>query len=263
MCLKRLKPPLLRVCCLNCGRLAHFTMKAILGLSLQWSHIARHGISVARRCSGCRAGLVGCLRQRRTLCFCHFRRWCGVATGTSLPPLGAVRLGCLRCRLLRRSQRGTGRSLRALGGGSAACAGTFPSWSGVTLLQTLDTTHLSSGQVGLDARGFTFKVDFKVVSAQGIAKCLICAAIKGLVPRHPWAPTLFQLNHPVVVSLIALGTGCGQEVAGGQIAIRLGGICWHLRAHFDLGDLGDLAGFNLDLFLVDAVHVFVNTKVGH
>mmetsp|Transcript_3340 Transcript_3340/g.5574 ORF Transcript_3340/g.5574 Transcript_3340/m.5574 type:complete len:275 (-) Transcript_3340:32-856(-) len=258
------KPPLLRVCCLNHGGVAlQPLLKSKSRLSLQGSHVSRHRISVASCCrgggSGARLVGCGCLRQRGTLRFSHLhmRSSRDVSRAGALAALGAVRLrGLRRGGLGSGVQGGTCRSsLRALGHAPPR-AGALPGRCRFALLQTLDATHLAGGQVGLDARGVIFKVHLKVVPAQGITKWLIRAAIKGLVPWHPWAPTFLQLDHPVVVSLIGLGTRRGQEVAGGQIAIRLCSICWHLWAHFR-----DLNDFKLDL--VDAVHAFVNTKVGH
>mmetsp|Transcript_41227 Transcript_41227/g.84188 ORF Transcript_41227/g.84188 Transcript_41227/m.84188 type:complete len:234 (-) Transcript_41227:191-892(-) len=217
------KPPLLRVCCLNHGGVAlQPSLKSKSRLSLQGSHVSRHGISVPSWCRGAGSGGSGArlvsrgrLRQRGALRFGHFHmrssRDVSRRAG-ALAALGAVRLRCLRRGgLWSGVQGGTCCcSLRALGHATSR-AGALPGRDGFALLQTLDATHLSSGQVGLDAGGVIFKVHLKVVPAQSITKWLIRAAVEGLVPWHPWAPTFLQLDHPVVVSLIALGTGCGKK----------------------------------------------------
>mmetsp|Transcript_87609 Transcript_87609/g.107378 ORF Transcript_87609/g.107378 Transcript_87609/m.107378 type:complete len:237 (-) Transcript_87609:28-738(-) len=223
-------------------------------LALQWTHVSRNRISVPR-CRGCPRS-VG--RQGRPVGLRHFhRRRRSIATARA--PLRAICLGCLGGGLLWSRIQGStcGCPLR-FRRRAAARAGAFPRGHRFTLLQTLDATHLASGQVGLDAGGFVFKMHLEVIPAQGVAKWLIRAAVKGFISWHPRAPTFFQLNHPMVVALVRLGARRGQEIAGGQVAIRLRSIRGHLLSRV----LRFLCFHLCHLFhlLVHAVHVHLGNK---
>mmetsp|Transcript_6318 Transcript_6318/g.13662 ORF Transcript_6318/g.13662 Transcript_6318/m.13662 type:complete len:235 (-) Transcript_6318:293-997(-) len=204
------------------------------GFGLQWPHEARN---VAVRGSRCR-----CRSSR-----CTWSGGCLMRSLRHLWPCRCCGLGCAEGKLLRasrclistsasncpvglRSHRCRFRGCQAdVASSGPICwsppdARAFPGGHWLSFSQTLNATHLSTGQVRLRAMALILEVHFEVVSAQSVAQGLIRPAIEGLVARHPWTPALLQLNEPLVLTFVGCGVVGREVAAGGQVAVNFRGL---------------------------------------